>query len=84
MIVLHDRHSAEHLLDRVVRLGQGLVIEDRPLDPAGAASTRSGASGASEASEASEASGAATGRSGSETRDVNEPSQVGFTRWTSA
>ena len=81
MIVLHDRHSAEHLLDRVVRLGQGLVIEDRPLDPAGAASTRSGASGASEASEAS---GAATGRSGSETRDVNEPSQVGFTRWTSA
>ena len=32
MIVLHDRHSAGDMIDRVVRLGQGLVIEDRSLD----------------------------------------------------
>ncbi|MDP1860755.1 MAG: heme ABC exporter ATP-binding protein CcmA [Gemmatimonadaceae bacterium] len=75
MIVLHDRHSAGNLLDRVVRLGQGLVIEDRPLDPAGAADARG---------DVTEASGVTTGVSGSETRDVNEPSDVGFTRWTSA
>ena len=78
MIVLHDRHSAGHLLDRVVRLGQGLVIEDHPLGQASAASA------ASARGDVAEASGATTDVSLSETRDVNEPAEVAFTRRTSA
>ncbi len=39
MIVLHDRHSAGDLLDRVVRLKQGVVLTDGPAPIVGDAQT---------------------------------------------